>query len=130
MTPLCKFREVRFVWVGVGGAVGSVLRYWIGLTARESVFPWPTLAINLLGSFTLGLFLTWALGRLPIALITPVSVGVLGGFTTFSAFAWEGLFLTRTGRMGLALIYLVGSVAGGVAAAWLGYMLGRAILAD
>lgn len=107
-----------------------MLRYWIGLTARESVFPWPTLAINLLGSFTLGLFLTWALGRLPIALITPVSVGVLGGFTTFSAFAWEGLFLTRTGRMGLALIYLVGSVAGGVAAAWLGYMLGRAILAD
>ena len=61
-------------------------------------FPWPTLAINVLGSFILGLFLTWALGRLPIALTTPVSVGVLGGFTTFSAFAWEGLFLTKPGE--------------------------------
>jgi CrcB protein len=118
---------VRFVWVGVGGAFGSVIRYAIGLTARQSLFPWATLAINLSGSFILGLFLTWALGRLPAAVITPISVGVLGGFTTFSTFAWEGLFLTRSGRTGLALIYVLLSVVGGIVAAWVGYRLGRFI---
>ena len=115
---------MRFVWVGVGGAIGSVIRYAIGLTSRQSVFPWATLAINLLGSFILGLFLTWALGRLSPAIITPVSVGILGGFTTFSTFAWEGLFLSRSGRTGLALIYVLVSVIGGLIAAFCGYLLG------
>ena len=118
---------MRFVWVGVGGAVGSVIRYAIGLTGRQSVFPWATLAINLSGSFILGLFLTWALGRLPVTVTTPISVGVLGGFTTFSTFAWEGLFLSRSGRVGLALIYVLLSVVGGITAAWVGYRLGRFI---
>lgn len=115
------------VWVGLGGAVGSIIRYAIGLTSRQSPFPWATLAINLSGSFILGLFLTWALGRLPISVTTPISVGVLGGFTTFSAFAWEGLFLSRSGRVGLAVTYLLLSVVGGLIAAWVGYQLGRAI---
>ena len=118
---------MRFIWVGVGGAVGSVLRYAIGLTARQSSFPWATLSINIAGSFILGLFLTWALGRLPITITAPISVGVLGGFTTFSTFAWEALFLSRSGRTGLAIFYVVLSVAGGMVAAWVGYRLGRFI---
>jgi CrcB protein len=118
---------MRFVWVGLGGAVGSVIRYSIGLLPSKSPFPWATLAINISGSFILGLFVTWALGRLPISVITPISVGVLGGFTTFSTFAWEGLFLSRTGRSELAVGYLVLSVVGGLAAAWLGYHLGGAL---
>ena len=116
---------MRFVWVGLGGAVGSVIRYSIGLLPSKSPFPWATLAINVSGSFILGLFLTWALGRLPLTVITPISVGVLGGFTTFSTFAWDGLFLTRSGRTGFALIYLVLSVVGGIFAAWVGYRLGH-----
>ena len=104
-----------------------MMRYAIGLTARQSVFPWATLSINLLGSFALGVFLTWALGRLSVAVITPISVGVLGGFTTFSTFAWEGLFLSRSGRPWLALAYILLSVVGGLAAAWFGYRLGRFI---
>ncbi|MGH8958988.1 MAG: fluoride efflux transporter FluC [Acidimicrobiia bacterium] len=119
---------MRFVWVGVGEAVGSVLRYAIGLTALRSTFPWATLTINISGSFALGLLLTWAMGRLPISIITPVSIGVLGGFTTFSAFAWEGFFLIRSGRAGLAAAYLLLSVIGGLIAAWLGYVTGRALL--
>ena len=118
---------MRFVWVGVGGAIGSVIRYAIGLTARQSLFPWATLSINLSGSFILGLFLTWALGRLPVTVTTPISVGILGGFTTFSTFAWEGLFLSRSGRTELALIYVLLSVVGGIFAAWVGYKLGRLI---
>ena len=113
--------------MGVGGAIGSVLRYAIGLTARQSLFPWATLCINLSGSFILGLFLTRALGRLPVTVTTPISVGILGGFTTFSTFAWEGLFLSRSGRIGLALIYVLLSVVGGIFAAWIGYRLGRLI---
>jgi protein CrcB len=118
---------VRFVWVALGGAAGSLLRYWIGLSAGKSAFPWATLTINLSGSFILGLFLTWALGRWPISVITPISVGVLGGFTTFSTFAWEGLFLSRSRGGGLALIYVALSVIGGLLAAWVGYQLGRSI---
>lgn len=118
---------MRFVWVGVGGAVGSVIRYAIGLTTPRSVFPWATLLINVSGSFFLGLFLTWALGRLPPSIITPMTVGVLGGFTTFSTFAWEAFFLTRTGRTGLAVMYLLLSVVGGLLAAWMGYVTGRAV---
>lgn len=104
-----------------------MMRYAIGLTARQSLFPWATLSINLAGSFVLGLFLTWALGRLSVAIITPIAVGVLGGFTTFSTFAWEGLFLGRSGRPGLALVYISLSVVGGLAAAWVGYRLAHFI---
>jgi CrcB protein len=118
---------MRFVWVGFGGAVGSVIRYSIGLVSTRSPFPWATLAINVSGSFILGLFLTWAFGRISIAIITPIAVGVLGGFTTFSTFAWDGLFLTRSGRAGLALVYVLVSVVGGLSAAWLGYRLGRSL---
>ena len=103
------------------------MRYAIGLTARQLLFPWATLSINLVGSFVLGLFLTWAVGRVSVAIVTPIAVGVLGGFTTFSTFAWEGFFLGRSGRPELALVYVFLSVAGGLVAAWFGYRLGRFI---
>jgi len=118
---------MRFVWVGLGGAAGSMARYAIGLWVDQSRFPWATLAINLTGAFVLGLFLTLALGNLPVAVITPVTVGVLGGFTTFSTFAWEGFTLGRTGRVWVALLYVSVSVVGGLLAAWGGYGLGRAL---
>ena len=105
-----------------------MIRYSIGLVPARSPFPWATLAINVSGSFILGLFLTWALGRISIAIITPIAVGILGGFTTFSTFAWDGLFLSRTGRVGLALVYVLLSVFGGLGAAWFGYTLGRSLL--
>ena len=104
-----------------------MIRYSIGLTARQSLFPWATLAINLSGSFILGMLLTSAFGRLPLSVTTPVAVGVLGGFTTFSTFAWEGLVLGRSGRTGLALTYVLLSVVGGLVAAWLGHVIGRSM---
>jgi CrcB protein len=117
---------MRFVWVGLAGAVGSIARYAIGLGVDQSHFPWATLGINLSGAFVLGLFLTIALGHLSIAVMTPIAVGLIGGFTTFSTFAWDGFTLGRTGRAGVALIYVAVSVIGGLAAAWIGYRLGRA----
>ena len=116
---------MRFVWVGLAGAVGSIARYAIGLGVDQSHFPWATLGINVSGAFVLGLFLTVALGHLSVAVMTPIAVGLIGGFTTFSTFAWEGFTLGRTGRAGVALIYVAVSVIGGLAAAGIGYLLGR-----
>ena len=118
---------MRYLWVGLGGAAGSVARYAIGLRVDQSHFPWATLGINVSGSFILGLFLTLALGNLSVAVITPVAVGVLGGFTTFSTFAWEGFTHARSGRTGVAFVYITASVIGGLLAAGAGYSLGRAI---
>jgi fluoride exporter len=117
---------MRFVWVGLGGAIGSVLRYAIGLAVDQANFPWATLGINLSGAFVLALFLTLGLGHLSVAVMTPIAVGVLGGFTTFSTFAWEGFTLSRNARPGVAIVYVALSVVGGLVAAWGGYSLGRA----
>jgi CrcB protein len=117
---------MRYLWVGLGGALGSVARYAIRLNVDQSHFPWATLGINLSGAFVLGAFLTLALGHLSIAVMTPIAVGVLGGFTTFSTFAWEGFTFTRTGRAGIAFVYVTVSVVGGLLAAWGGYTFGRA----
>ena len=118
---------MRFVWVGLAGAAGSIARYAIGLSVDQSRFPWATLGINLVGSFVLGLFLTLALGRLPVAVMTPVAVGLLGGFTTFSTFSWDGFTMGDSGRVGAAVAYVAASVLGGLAAAALGYTIGRAL---
>jgi fluoride exporter len=118
---------MRFLWVGLAGAVGAVARYAIGLTVDQSRFPWATMGINLTGALLLGFFLAVALGHLPVAVMTPVAVGLIGGFTTFSTFAWDAFTLGRTGRSGPALIYVVVSVGGGLVAAWIGYTTGRAV---
>jgi fluoride exporter len=118
---------MRYLWVGLGGALGSIARYAIGLSIDQSHFPWATLGINLTGAFVLGLFLTLALGNLSVAVMTPIAVGVIGGFTTFSTFAWEGFTLGRNGRPGIAFVYVTVSVIGGLILASCGYGVGRMI---
>ena len=118
---------MRYLWVGLGGAAGSIARYAISLNVDQSHFPWATLGINLSGAFVLGAFLTLALGHLSVAVITPIAVGVLGGYTTFSTFAWEGFTFSRTGRVGTAVVYVAVSVIGGLLAASGGYAVGRAL---
>lgn len=119
---------MRLLWVGLGGAAGSMVRYAIGLTAGESRFPWATLAVNLLGSFFIGLMATWAMGRWSTTVTTALTVGLLGGFTTFSAFAWEGVSLLRNGRAVIAVAYILVSVLGGLGAAGAGFAAGRAMV--
>jgi CrcB protein len=103
------------------------VRYAIGLNVDQQHFPLATLGINLSGAFVLGAFLTLALGHLSVAVMTPIAVGVLGGYTTFSTFAWESFTLSRTGRTGTAVVYVTVSVIGGLLAASGGYALGRAL---
>ncbi len=115
------------LWVGLGGGVGSMLRYAVNLLVGRSLFPWATLAVNMVGSFLLGFLATWAMSRWPTTVTTALSVGLLGGFTTFSALAWEGVSMLRTGRAGVAFSYLLVSVVGGLASAMAGMGAGRAL---
>ncbi len=78
---------MRFVWVGVAGAIGSVVRYAVALAFSGARFPWGTLSVNIIGSLALGFVFSWGLSRWPVSVSTPIAVGLVGGFTTFSTFA-------------------------------------------
>lgn len=118
--------------VAVGGALGSVARYlvvgqvtrWLGAT-----FPWGTLAVNVVGGLTIGLLvgamaLKWSVTQdMRLFLIT----GILGGFTTFSAFSLEVALLAERGATVAALAYIVSSVALSVGAVFVGMALIRSI---
>lgn len=105
--------------VGVGGGVGSVARYYLGQffnPAESGRVPWGTFAVNVAGSFVLGLLALIVLEKLPEAyrpIYVLLGVGFCGGFTTFSTFEWELFKLLRDGSWGTALAYLAGSVVAG-----------------
>jgi len=102
------------VFVGLGGFVGSVLRYLVSLIPlrHDSGFPLLTLAINVLGAFALGLIMA-AAGRNPSfdpRTLLFLKVGICGGFTTFSTFALEAQGLLSGGKPGTAVLYMLLSV--------------------
>lgn len=109
---------MNYLWVGLGGAIGSIGRYWLsGLVARwfGETFPWGTLIVNVTGSFIIGLFatLTGPDGRLLVASDARVfvMVGICGGYTTFSSFSLQTLSLARDGEwfgVGMNIILSVG----------------------
>jgi CrcB protein len=119
----------QLLLVGLGGFAGSVARYRLGgwllhLTAQER-FPWSTFAVNVAGCLLAGLLAGLAEKH---ALFGPdarllLFTGLLGGFTTFSAFGLDALFLLRRGDLATALLYAGGSVVVGLAAAWIGWKL-------
>ena len=112
--------------VGVGGFVGAAARHllgpWLMLASGQARFPVGTLAINVLGCALIGVFAAFA-EHLP-ALNGPARLllvtGVLGGFTTFSAFGLETMLMLRRGDMALASVYVAASLVLGLAAVWLG----------
>ncbi|MCU1452995.1 MAG: crcB, partial [Acidimicrobiales bacterium] len=113
---------MKLVLIALAGALGALSRYGVGAAIGVRTFPWATLAINLSGSFVLGALLTAGVRRnWPEGVTVPLGVGFLGAFTTFSTFSYESITLVRTDRAGMAAAYVVASVAGGLAAAALGY---------
>jgi len=116
-------------WIAVaaGGAAGTLARYAIGLAwARPGLFPWWTLSINVAGSLVLGVVAGLVpRGGAPTTASVALSVGLCGGFTTFSAFSLETLALVERGEWTRAAAYAVASVLLGVAAAGLGVALAR-----
>jgi CrcB protein len=125
---------MTYLWVALGGALGSMARYGsVGLVARlaGATFPWGTLCVNVVGSFTIGFIatLTSSDGRLLVAPDTRafVLIGMLGGFTTFSSFSLETMNLVRDGEWLWAAANVIGSVLLCLTAVWLGH-LGAAAL--
>lgn len=120
----------NILFVGLGGAVGSVLRYLcaVGLNRYfPTAFPWATFAVNIIGCFLIGAILAIlsreqsACADFRLLLMT----GFCGGFTTFSAFAMENLQLLQTGHIGAAIFYMLCSVLLGVLAVWAGMVIIR-----
>ncbi|MBC8717018.1 fluoride efflux transporter CrcB [Ochrobactrum sp. Marseille-Q0166] len=121
------------IFVAVGGALGSVLRYWFSLwlapISRD--LPWSTIVVNIIGSFAIALFgaLTVASSRFELPEIWRVAflVGVCGGFTTFSSFSMQTVDLLRSGMPGRALLNVGISLAACFAATALGYVVAQAL---
>ncbi len=121
------------LYVALGGGAGAWLRYMVGRATTSligpmaaSAFPWATLAVNVLGSLAMGLLAGWLVrhGEAGEGWRLLLGVGLLGGFTTFSAFSLEIVSLATRGAPGLAGIYAVISVVAGV----LGLLAGLAIM--
>ncbi len=111
--------------VGLGGAIGSMLRYVTYLIIATKYFPYATFAVNIVGSFIIGLVLAFSLkdetfqNNWKLFLAT----GICGGFTTFSTFSAENLALFENGKYFTALLYISLSIILGIIAAWLGFKL-------
>ena len=119
--------------IALGGALGAVLRFAAvqGVVRMFSVgSPVGIMFVNLLGSFVMGVVAVWLLERVGSAKAMPfLMVGVLGGFTTFSAFSLDAISLWEQGRQTFALAYVAGSVFGAIFASMAGVIIMRAILA-
>ena len=119
--------------IALGGALGAVARHFIShwsVVALGNGFPWGTLTVNVVGCFALGVVvevmaLVWSPAAEWRAFLT---VGVLGAFTTFSAFALDISILHERGEMLQAILYATVSVAGSIAAIFAGMSLTRAVL--
>jgi len=122
-----------FLQVALGGAIGASLRYSAGLGVIRLVghnpFPVAIIAVNVIGSFLMGVFVVAAAHRGLTYLSPFVMTGLLGGFTTFSAFSLEAVTLYERGDLGAALLYVVLSVVFSLLGLVLGLMMARGIFA-
>ncbi len=113
--------------VALGGAGGAWLRFATGRLIGNASFPWATLSVNLLGSFAMGLLAGWLARHGGEQWRLLLGVGVLGGFTTFSAFSLELVELAQRGSLGSAALYASLSIAGGVLGLIAGLALARGL---
>ena len=118
--------------IGLGGFAGAIARYVVDGAVAERVagaFPWGTLAVNVSGSFLLGLLFALTADRaiLPAEIRGPLLIGFIGAYTTFSTVMLESWRLIESGAVGLATANLVGSIGVGLVALVGGLLLGRAL---
>jgi CrcB protein len=121
---------LAYVWIAIGGALGSVARFWLsGAVARHfgETFPWGTLLVNVSGSFAIGFFATLT-GQQGRWLVSPLGrqffmIGVCGGYTTFSSFSLQTMNLMQEGQWREAAANAVLSFAACMLAVWLGHLL-------
>ena len=118
------------IQVALGGAIGASARYGVGVAlVRPGAFPIGVLAVNIIGSFLMGLIVVY-LGQKMLSHLNPfLMTGILGGFTTFSAFSLEAYTLFERGEVGQAAIYVIASVVLSIAALIAGIFIMRGLLA-
>ena len=120
------------LWVALGGAMGSAARYGVNVWSGRMFgmgFPWHTLSVNILGCFAMGVLIELMALKLNAGndVRSFLATGILGGFTTFSAFALDFAFLIERKAYGLAVAYAAGSVILSLAAVFAGLHLVRAL---
>lgn len=115
---------LNFLMVGLGGAAGSMLRYGVTLigTALHLSGNIATFAVNILGSFLIGLLTGCCKDGSLLLLLT---VGLCGGFTTFSTFSLQNVRMLQDGKILAAVIYILATVIVCIFMAWLGYRFGQ-----
>jgi CrcB protein len=117
--------------VAAGGAIGSVFRYAVSLLMRPEhslAFPVHTFAVNILGCFVIGLVFSFMVTTPQEQLLRLfIMTGILGGFTTFSSFGLESVYLFQNGASTKAILYIVLSNILGIGAVWLGHVFHKMI---
>jgi CrcB protein len=122
---------VAALLVALGGAVGAPLRYVTDLVVsslHDTVFPWGTWIVNVVGSLALGIVAGLVAAGAPSWLATLVGTGVCGALTTFSSFGYETVRMVEDGEAAAATLNVVGSLAAGLLACAIGYALGTGAL--
>lgn len=118
-----------YLWIGLGGMLGSILRFGISNFFKNESSWVGTGLINICGSFLIGLFLAWTQKNQGNDQFWSwfLATGFCGGFTTFSTFSWENLQLIQSGKWGWAACYTLCSLIGGFTAVWAGYRITQAL---
>ena len=122
----------KYLLIALGGALGSIARYWVGSTVAGRMgirFPYGTLLVNLTACVIIGFSLTY-LGRradLNPAWRFLIPVGFIGAYSTFSTYEWETLSSIRSGAFFLAALYALGSLILGLVAGWGGSLLAEVL---
>jgi CrcB protein len=122
----------KIILIALAGLVGTLLRYWLsGFLARQygETFPWGTMAVNLIGCFVAGALFVLTEKRFLVSptIRTVILIGLLGGFTTFSAYGLQTFALLRDGEFGLAMLNVVTSNILGLFMVWAGYVFGKVL---
>jgi CrcB protein len=122
----------RFFWICLAGAAGTGARYLVAVWAAQrlgSAFPYGTLIVNLIGCFLIAALMHAALSLAwPPTLRSALTIGFIGGLTTYSSFNYETMRLFEEGAPATAAVNLAGTILGSFAAGWLGLISAREIL--
>ena len=121
---------MNYLLVFLGGGIGASARYWLqGFVYRfvSAGFPYGTLVVNVLGSFAIGVLMSSFEERFVVqpSLRIFLTIGILGGFTTFSSFSFETIALLRDGSYTLGLLNVTASVVTCLVATWIGMIIGK-----
>ncbi|HEY2470313.1 MAG TPA: fluoride efflux transporter CrcB [Terracidiphilus sp.] len=122
----------KYLYVAIGGALGSITRYWVGSTVAGrfgTKFPIGTFVINISACVIIGFTLTYLSKRaeLNAAFRYLIPVGFVGAYSTFSSYEWETLSSLRSGAFLVAALYAVGSLILGLVAVWGGAVLAEVV---